>query len=533
MAINMTFTDFVTPVPADWLNNVNTIVNNITPNVIVSSIAGLRLVSSVLIHTVQVTGYYASGDGGGGFYQYNASDTTSSDNGGTIIVASNGARWYLITQFAINVDQFGAIGNGVADDTVALQNAMNAVGNSRLSLSAKNYVYSTLTLPALGIYMDGAGEFATSLLCNSPTGGISHSGTGTLQITNMNFAMKSGVTYTGSSALINITGQSQDHLIRRCLFNGGFGQIQLTNASIYDVEDCYFINFTSYAINISNVAAPDAGDSSITGCVFNANNITGNAISQNSSGGLRVTNNKFLGGGYHYLGQFNSNPNPTSILLIHNNSSEHAFNANFALNSGSNTSFSQVIISNNQITVDPGATSTGILIADPGYAWIDHVRICDNTFAMGGQTTQLAMSINRGTRISIGSNAIVGNNVEGGIQIGAGVTSGNIEPQSMFNLGNYWGGGGLANVRFSPGRKENGTVAGSTGTTYGSLFATGTVTVSFTQPFAVAPAVSLTPLAGNGTVGAIIIGVTTVGFTCNIIGITNTQTVQVTWVALG
>lgn len=34
MATNMTFQDFVTPVPSDWLNNVNTVINNIQPTII-------------------------------------------------------------------------------------------------------------------------------------------------------------------------------------------------------------------------------------------------------------------------------------------------------------------------------------------------------------------------------------------------------------------------------------------------------------------------------------------------------------------
>lgn len=533
MAINMTFTDFVTPVPADWLNNVNTIVNNITPNVIVSSIAGLRLVSSVLIHSVQVTGYYSSGDGGGGFYQYNASDTTSADNGGTIIVASNGARWYLIYQDELSVSQFGAKGDGVADDTVALQNAITFSGRTKLSFGAKTYLYSTLTLPSNGAYIEGQGPFATQLLTLSPTGGISAPGVGVIQITDLGFGVAPGVTFTGNGPFIAITGASSDHLIRRCLFNGGFGHIQLTNANIYQIEDNYFVSASTYHIQVENILAPDAGDSTVSGNVFDPANTTCACISQSSSGGLRVINNKFLSGAYHYLGQFSTNPNPTSILLIDNNSSEHAFNANFALNSSSNTSFSQIIISNNQITVDPGPGATGVLIQDPGYAWIDHIRIAGNTFAMGGLAGQFAIQVNRATRLHLGTNAIVGNNVEQGIQIGSGVTSGHIEFQSMFNLANYWGGGGLANVTFSGPRKENGSFAGSTTGAYGALFASGAVTVTFAQPYAVAPAVQLTPLTGNGVVGAILSSVTTTGFTAIILGVTNTTTVQAYWVALG
>ncbi len=114
---------------------------------------------------VVVGGYYAIGDGGGGQFYYDASETAA-DNGGTILAPTTGSgRWKRPASNRVNVRQFGAVGDGSANDTTAIQNALNyakTLTNANLHFPAGDYkITSTIVLttsPAVNLSVTGEGN---------------------------------------------------------------------------------------------------------------------------------------------------------------------------------------------------------------------------------------------------------------------------------------------------------------------------------------------------------------------------------------
>lgn len=66
---------------------------------------------------------YVTGAGIAGMFVRDDADTTSADNGGTVIVTAGGKRFKRVFDGAVDVRWFGAKGDGVADDTLAIRAA--------------------------------------------------------------------------------------------------------------------------------------------------------------------------------------------------------------------------------------------------------------------------------------------------------------------------------------------------------------------------------------------------------------------------
>lgn len=69
--------------------------------------------------------WHAGKNLGGGEFYADFADSTTADNGGTVIVTSSGNRWKRVSQ-RVTPFEFGAVGDGVADDTDAINRMITA-----------------------------------------------------------------------------------------------------------------------------------------------------------------------------------------------------------------------------------------------------------------------------------------------------------------------------------------------------------------------------------------------------------------------
>ena len=106
-------------------------------------------------------GYYAPNDGGGASYLIRGKLESDVDDGGSIQELANGlVAELMIENGIVNVKQFGAVGNGVTDDTIVLQRSFDSL--NEVYIPKGEYIYSDI----LTIKNDSFGDGKESILFN-------------------------------------------------------------------------------------------------------------------------------------------------------------------------------------------------------------------------------------------------------------------------------------------------------------------------------------------------------------------------------
>jgi hypothetical protein len=122
-----------------------------TPTTQVKTIADLVALRIPTINnrlSALVTGRVTENDGGGGVFFYEAASVVSTNLGTVFKPAASAGRWVRQYSGDVNAVWFGAIGNGVADDTAALQAAIT-FASVYLGDVSKNYIVtSAMTIPS-------------------------------------------------------------------------------------------------------------------------------------------------------------------------------------------------------------------------------------------------------------------------------------------------------------------------------------------------------------------------------------------------
>lgn len=99
-----------------------------------NSVDEMRKSETAIVGRPCVTlGYYEPNDGGGAVYIIRQKKESDVDDGGSVLFLNNGNAAELLIDGAVNVKQFGAKGDNSADDTTAIQQAIDMARHSVLS----------------------------------------------------------------------------------------------------------------------------------------------------------------------------------------------------------------------------------------------------------------------------------------------------------------------------------------------------------------------------------------------------------------
>lgn len=224
----------------------------------VDTIAELRALAGDTRRAVYVRGYWAPGDEGGGVFRFDAA-RVAEDDGGLCI-----AGWVRIRDGQMLTPQmFGALMDGVADDTAAFSAAMAAAGSGTVVVAGILNLPNGYTKPSSFTCPSLIGVGATVKVGTSPITIVGGSGV-------LCGAVWQGIAFVGNSAntLIEVAGQG-GIIFRDCSFSqAGIGILAHNRDSgmfteFVVAEACSFniscLNALTYRVSSGNASFHGTG----------------------------------------------------------------------------------------------------------------------------------------------------------------------------------------------------------------------------------------------------------------------------------
>lgn len=296
-----------------------------------NSLSSIAVVNNT---NVSVGGYRVNGDGGGGFFYGITGQPagTYTNNGGTVIIPSVGitdgsAAWVREPTENINVKFFGAYGDGVHDDTVAIQAAISAtqaLGQGTVFFPAGTFnISNTITIQNIPVCLLGSGSGQQNSQFSPSTFG-----------TKLNWVGPNYLTMVYFVDLKSSFGMQK--FMISCNNSASFG-LYLNNVQRGIFEDNSIFDYLNYGLTL-NANSSWGGDQA---CDWNTFKSFMLYSSNGSTHGIHVTGN----------GSYNSAHNTFINMLINYGG---ASSVGIMLEYGDNNSFYDTYIFKNPASGGPG-----------------------------------------------------------------------------------------------------------------------------------------------------------------------------------
>lgn len=290
--------------------------------------------------TCRTLGFHTINDLGGSFYKIRNIINNDIVDEMTIISLSNESLIAeLISSEELNVKQFGAIGNGVTDDTLAIQTAINYVENKELLMLSFPVGFYKISEPlVISKAIKLKGYISTLYNTNNDVKSVSlfwngSSNSNMLEISsndvNVNGLNVENIGFNGNNidvVGINLTKAKYSRIVN-CSFTNIKGCIYLSDNSYHNIiEKCFFRVFTDYGIKIDKTNTP-SNSNIINDNIFtlSENNY---GITINDANAIIITNNMIEGSGSNLHPIYIYGGNNTSGIIITGNRIETITNLN-------------------------------------------------------------------------------------------------------------------------------------------------------------------------------------------------------------